>query len=81
MESANIRQKLHQYIEKGDEKLLKLMYAVAKEYNDEDDFEYTFSEDEIKLFEQRTAKRLKGESKTYNWQEAKDIITGKKKME
>lgn len=32
MTAANIRQKLHQYIDKGDEKLLKLMYAVVKEY-------------------------------------------------
>jgi len=32
MEAAGIRQKLHQYIDKGDEKLLKLMYAVAKDF-------------------------------------------------
>lgn len=81
MEVANIRQKLHQYIDKADEKLVKLMYAVAKEYNDEDDFEYEFTDEEIRLFEERRAKRLSGESKTYNWQEAKEIITGKKKME
>lgn len=79
MENAAIRQKLHQYIEKGDEKLLKLMYAVAREYNEEDDFEYVFSEHEIKLFEERRAKRLSGESKSYSWPEAKEIIIGKKK--
>ena len=81
MESANIRQKLHQYVDQGDDKLLKLMYAVAKEYNEDDDFEYQFSEEEIKLFEERTAKRQNGESKTYNWKDAKKIITGQKKME
>lgn len=81
MEVGNIRQKLHQYIDKGDEKLLKLMYAVAKEYNEDDDFEYEFSDEDIKQFEERRTKRLSGESKTYNWQEAKDIITGKKKPE
>lgn len=81
MNAANIRQKLHQYIDKGDEKLLKLMYAVAKEYNDEDDFEYEFSEEEIKLFEERRTKLLSCESKTYSWQEAQDMITGKRKME
>ena len=57
------------------------MYALAKEYNDEDDFEYEFTEDDIKAFDERRAKRLSGESKTYNWQEAKEIITGKKQME
>jgi hypothetical protein len=81
MTAANIRQKLHQYIDEGDEKLLKLMYAVAKEYNEEDDFEYDFSEEEIKLFEERRTKRLSGEIKTYGWQEARNMITGKKKSE
>lgn len=81
MEPSSLRQKLHQYIDKGDEKLLKLMYAVAREYNEEDDFEYQFTEEEIKLFEERSAKRHSGESKTYNWKDAKEIITGKKKME
>jgi hypothetical protein len=56
------------------------MYAVAKEYNEDDDFEYKFKEEEIKLFEERTTKRLSGESKTYTWKDAKEIVTGKKKM-
>jgi hypothetical protein len=81
MEPASIRQKLHQYIDRGDEKLLKLMYAVAREYNEDDDFEYQFTEEEIKEFEERTAMRLRGESKTYSWKDAKEIIIGKKKME
>ena len=81
METAGILEQLHQYIDKGDEKFLRLMYALAKEYNDEDDFEYEFTEDDIKAFDERRAKRLSGESKTYNWQEAKEIITGKKQME
>ncbi len=80
MQPANIRQKLHQYVDKGDEKLLKLMYAVAKEYTGEDDFEYEFNDEEIKFFEDRRGKRLSGESKTYSWEEAKNIITGKNNM-
>jgi hypothetical protein len=81
MEVTNIRQKLHQYVDKGDEKLLKLLYAIAKEYTDDDDFEYEFSDEEIKLFEESRAKRLSGESKTYSWEDAKAIITSKKKQE
>jgi len=80
MEASNMRQKLHQYVDRGDEKLLKLMYAVAREYNEEDDFEYVFSQQEMQLFEERRARRLSGESKSYSWPEAKDIITGKKKI-
>lgn len=80
MHPENIRQKLYQYVDKGDDKLLKLMYALAKEYTREDDFEYAFSDEEIKLLEDRRVKRLSGESKTYSWQEAKDIVTGKNKI-
>lgn len=80
MENVNIRQQLHQYIDTGDEKLLKMMYAVAKEYN-EDDFQYSFSKEEIASFEERRNKRLSGENKTHSWEEAKNIITGKRNFE
>lgn len=80
MVNANIRQELHQFIDTGDDKLLKMMYAVAKEYN-EDDIQYSFSMEEIALFEERRSKRLSGENNTYSWDEAKEIITGKRKPE
>ena len=78
---SNIRQKLHQYIDKGDDKLLKLMYALAKEYTGEDDYEYEFTDKEIKALEVRRAKRLKMESKTYTWPAAKERIIGKRKSD
>ncbi len=53
MQPSSIREKLHQYIDGGDNKLLKLMYAVAREYNEDDDFEYKLSEPDIALFEER----------------------------
>lgn len=81
MEVKEIKQKLHQYIDTGDDKLLKLMYAIAKEYNSEEDFDSTFNEEDVKYFDERRAKRLSGENKSYNWKEAKDIITGKKKSD
>jgi hypothetical protein len=81
MEAANIRQKLHHYVDSGDEKLLKLMYAIAKEYNDDDDFEYEFSAGELQLFEERRIKRISGKSKMYDWNEDKAIITGENKPE
>lgn len=81
METARLRQKLHQYIDTGDDKLLKLMYALAKEYNEEDDFNYGFTEDDIKEFDRRTHSRLNGESKAYSWPAAKEIIAGKREME
>lgn len=81
MEAVAMRQKLHQYIDLGDEKLLKIMYVVAKEYNDEydDSNEYSFTDADMQLLEERRQKRLSGESKTYNWEEAKKIIIGNNK--
>jgi hypothetical protein len=81
METTDIREKLHEYVNNSDEKLLKLLYVLAKEYNDEDDFEYEFSETELDDFEKRRSKRISGESKTYSWKEAKEMITGKKDIE
>jgi hypothetical protein len=78
MQTTQIRQKLHQYIDNSDEKLLKLMFALAKEYNEDDDYDYEFTAEDIKEFDERREKRLRGESSTYSWEEAKDIITGKK---
>ena len=74
MQTIAIRQQLHQYIDSSDEKLLKLMLALAKEYNEDDDFEYKFTAEDIKEFDDRREKRLSGESRIYNWQEAKDMI-------
>ena len=80
MEATDIREKLHNYVNNSDEKLLKLLYALATEYNDEDSFEYEFSQEDIEDFEQRKAKRISGESKTYNWKEARETISGKKNI-
>jgi hypothetical protein len=68
MQVLSIRERLHQYVDKSDEKLIKLLYALAKEYNDDDDFEYEFTAEDIQLFDERRKKRLLGESNTYSWQ-------------
>jgi hypothetical protein len=80
MSTAEIKQKLQEYIESGDEKLLKLMYAVAKEYK-EDDSDSSLDDEEIRMLEERRAEYLRGKGKSYTWEEAKDIIVNKKKPE
>lgn len=78
MEQAVIKQKLHQYIDNSDEKLLKIMFAIAKEYNEDDDLDYQFTDEDIKEFDSRRQQRLNGESSLYTWEQAKEIITGRK---
>jgi hypothetical protein len=71
-----MKEKLHNYIENCDDKLLKLMFAIAKEYTQDDD-SYEFTDEEIKSFEERRNARLSGKSKTYTWQDAKQkIVSG-----
>jgi hypothetical protein len=75
METVDMRKALHQYIDERDDKLIKMMYAMANAYNEEDDYEFT--EEEIKEFDEIREKRLKGESKLYSWEEEKAIILQK----
>lgn len=80
MQTTTIQEELHRYVDNGDEKLLKLMLALAKDYIGEDDFEYDFTQEDIEVLDRYREKRLNGESKTYSWEEAKSIITGKKSL-
>ncbi len=70
-----MKEKLHSLIENDDDKLVKMLYAVAKEYIDEDD--YVFTEEDITEFETTSMNITKGTSKAYSWDEAKKIITSK----
>jgi uncharacterized protein (UPF0332 family) len=77
MTAIGIRQKLHHHVDNSDDKLLKLMYALAREYNEEEDLEYEFTEKDLEQFNQRRESWLRGESKMYSPEEARFIITGK----
>lgn len=76
MKTTSIRKRLQQYIDEGDEKLIRLMYAVAHEYHaiPEGDISHEFTKEDIRKYEERRAKRLRGESKTYSWDIAKNMI-------
>ena len=77
MQTNTLREKLHQYVDSGDDKLVKLLYTLAKEYNEEEDeLDSFFTANDIQLFDERREKRITGDSKTYNWEEAKTFITG-----
>lgn len=79
MENVIIREKLQEYINNGDDRLLKLMYAVAKEYTEIEE-DYELSAEQIAELDIRREKRISGESKGYSWIDAKKIITGEKKL-
>ena len=72
MDTVILKQELHKFIDEGDDKILKMVYALVREYVNDD-----LPQIEIDQLEERTARRKSGESKLYNWEEAKKIITGK----
>lgn len=82
MENVIIKEELHKYIDAGDEKLLKIMYAVAKEYTETDDEdEYELTDEQIQELDRRREMYLNGQSKGYSWSDAKKIITGEKNFD
>jgi hypothetical protein len=72
MSSIAIKEALHEYINNSDDKLLQMIYAMIREYNQQ-----PLNDADIAELEARTMRRQKGESKSYDWQTAKDIMTGK----
>ncbi|MGC4037484.1 MAG: hypothetical protein QM764_16095 [Chitinophagaceae bacterium] len=70
MGSIAIKEALHNYIDTGDDRLLQMIYAIVREYNNSE-----ISDEVLAEMENRTAKRKSGKSKTYKWNEAKAMIT------
>ena len=62
MSSIAIKEVLHNYIDSGDDKLLQMIYAIVREYNNP-----VLSEADITELEARTTRRKSEESKTYDW--------------
>jgi len=51
----------------------------SQQITDHNDNGYEFTIYDIKELDERRRDRLSGKSATYTWEEAKEIITGKKK--
>ena len=79
MTTAAIRKKLMTYIADADDKKVKGLYMLVE---DEISSKETFqlSARDLKLLGQDRAAHLKGKSKSYSWEEAKQIIRGQKKL-
>jgi len=76
MEAADIKQKLHHYIDTADEKKLQAIYTILE---DEIEGEFFYNQDEIKQFYERREKHLTGISKSYSVEEAHNSIRQNRK--
>jgi len=74
MTLVEIKTKLHEQIEHSDEGLLNMIYDLMKEYEDTDD-----TEARKKLILEEQEKHLLGISKSYSWEEVKNMAINNQK--
>jgi len=53
MNTAKIREELHQYIDKGDERFLRLVHALARSYEGEEDYTLPGSPMDVETYRTR----------------------------
>lgn len=76
MTTAAIRKKLIDYIANADDKKIKGMYLLFEE-EIENQEAFTLTNEQLKILDEEREAHLNGASKSYSWQEAKEIIRGK----
>ncbi len=75
MTMTDIKVKLHEEIEHGDSKLLKMIYALVQEYNDNEVTDEEYLEQRKAIVREEREKYLRKEGRSYSWEEVKKIIT------
>jgi len=80
MTTVGIRKKLHEYIADADDKKVKGMYLLLEdEIAKKKDFNCTPKH--LEILEEEKRNHLTGVTKSYNWEDAKEIIRGNKTMD
>ena len=70
MGAAQIREELHQFIDRADDRILNLMYGMMKA----DGVKEPLTAEQQEDLDKRIARHKKGESKSYSWPEARSRI-------
>lgn len=71
MGAMQIREELHQFINRADERILNLIYGMMKADDSEKEILTPSQEEDL---DKRIARHKNGESKSYSWSEAKTQI-------
>ena len=78
MSEAEIKKNLHIAIEEiNDEAFLQAVYTIVSSKVEESK-EYELTPEQLRILEDRRAKHLSGESKSYTWDEVKERIRNRK---
>jgi hypothetical protein len=78
MTIAAIRKRLMAYIAEADDKKIKGLYMFIED-EIEKEKSFTLSDEHLNVLEQDRTDHIEGKSKSYGWEEAKEIIRGKAK--
>lgn len=70
MTTLDLRNTVREYVNKADIRLLKMIKALAESYEN-DEQELTLSEEHYRMIDERREAHLKGESKTFTWEQVK----------
>ncbi|PQJ80310.1 addiction module protein [Polaribacter porphyrae] len=70
MATIDLRNTVKEYINTADLRLLKMMKALAESYQ-KDEQEVTLTEEQYQMIDKRREAHLKGESKSFTWEQVK----------
>lgn len=70
MGTIDLRNTVRDYINTADIRLLKMIKALAESYQN-DEQEFTLSEEQYEMIDKRREVHLKGESKSFTWEQVK----------
>ncbi len=79
MEISELKNSVLDHIEIADERLLKLMKALAESYENNENVENTLSEKQCEMLEKRRLRHIAGESKSLSWEQVKQSARNVKK--
>ena len=79
MTTAAKRQKLKRYIDDADDKKVKALYALFEENMDSNEGA-VFTNEQLEILNDEYELHVSGKTKSYNWEETKEIIRGKRLM-
>lgn len=79
MEISELKNSVLDHIETADERLLKLMKALAESYESNENAGNNLSEKQYEILEERRLRHIAGESKSLTWKQVKQNARNAKK--
>tara|TARA_R110000868_G_scaffold12295_1_gene59301 strand:+ start:62 stop:331 length:270 start_codon:yes stop_codon:yes gene_type:complete len=71
MATLDLRNTVKEYINTADIRLLKMIKALAESYQSDEQETFMLSEEQYKMIDKRREAHLKGESKSFTWEQVK----------